>query len=74
MKYFTFRVTFPYYLDLNSFIEKPVSKESPCLEEDAGMSVKFDDTSTTDSGTVEDDCPPCNNVAHDQENDEGKLH
>lgn len=65
------RVTFPYYLDLNSFIEKPVSKESPCLEEDAGMSVKFDDTSTTDSGTVEDDCPPCNNVAHDQENDEG---
>lgn len=52
----------------------PVSKESPCFEEDAGMSVKFDDTSTTDSVTIEDDIPPpCNGVAHDQENDEGIL-
>lgn len=74
------KVTFPHHLDLNSLIETaPNHQESPCGEEDAGMSVKCDDSSTTDSGTLEDECPPCNGAIstnnhtnnHYQEDDEG---
>ena len=78
---YIFRVTFPYELDLNSFIEATPNQESPNGEEDVGVSVKCDDNSTTDSGTLEDEFLPCecataiNNHSnnHDQDDDEGLV-
>ncbi|KAG7189796.1 hypothetical protein KM043_017456 [Ampulex compressa] len=72
------KVTFPDVLNLNSFISS-TNQESPGAEEDIGLGVKCDDSSTTDSGTLDDECPPCDNsisnsnhsTNHDQEDDEG---
>ncbi|XP_015186575.1 PREDICTED: ubiquitin carboxyl-terminal hydrolase 47 isoform X1 [Polistes dominula] len=72
------KVTFPDTLLLNSFIPS-MSQESPSGEEDNGVGVKCDDSSTTDSGTLDDDCPPCDNNHtnynslnnHDPDDDEG---
>ncbi|XP_001599376.2 ubiquitin carboxyl-terminal hydrolase 47 [Nasonia vitripennis] len=47
------KVTFPDVLNLNTFIESSSNKESPLNEEDAGMSVKCDDSITTDSSTMD---------------------
>lgn len=74
-----FRVTFPDILNLNSFISSTTSQESPGGEEDIGLGIKCDDSSTTDSGTLDDDCAPCDNslsnsnhsASHDQDDDEG---
>lgn len=73
-------------LDLNSFIATTPNQESPNQEssngeDDVGMSIKCDDSSTTDSGTLEDECLPCDGAIctnnhsgnHDQEDDEGNL-
>lgn len=76
-----FRVTFPYVLNLNSFISSTTSQESPGGEEDIGLGIKCDDSSTTDSGTLDDDCVPCDNslsnsnhsASHDQDDDEGII-
>ncbi|KAG5319610.1 UBP47 hydrolase, partial [Pseudoatta argentina] len=73
------KVTFPYVLNLNSFISSTTSQESPGGEEDIGLGIKCDDSSTTDSGTLDDDCAPCDNslsnsnhsASHDQDDDEG---
>ncbi|XP_020285406.1 ubiquitin carboxyl-terminal hydrolase 47 isoform X2 [Pseudomyrmex gracilis] len=73
------KVTFPDILDLNSFIPTTTSQESPGGEEDIGLGIKCDDSSTTDSGTLDDDCVPCDNslsnsnhsTNHDQDDDEG---
>ncbi|XP_011632644.1 ubiquitin carboxyl-terminal hydrolase 47 [Pogonomyrmex barbatus] len=73
------KVTFPDILNLNSFISSTTSQESPGGEEDIGLGIKYDDSSTTDSGTLDDDCVPCDNslsnsnhsVSHDQDDDEG---
>ncbi|KAF7405145.1 hypothetical protein HZH66_004051 [Vespula vulgaris] len=72
------KVTFPDTLFLNSFISS-TNQESPSGEEDIGVGVKCDDSSTTDSGTLDDDCPPCDNnltnssslTNHDPDDDEG---
>ncbi|XP_015127215.1 ubiquitin carboxyl-terminal hydrolase 47 [Diachasma alloeum] len=48
------RVSFPDVLNLNSFIPSD-NQESPTAEEDAGVGVKCDDSSTTDSGGL-DEC------------------
>ncbi|XP_036142205.1 ubiquitin carboxyl-terminal hydrolase 47 isoform X2 [Monomorium pharaonis] len=72
------KVTFPDILNLNSFISS-TSQESPSGEEDIGLGIKCDDSSTTDSGTLDDDCAPCDNslsnsnhsASHDQDDDEG---
>lgn len=74
------RVTFPDTLFLNSFISS-TNQESPSGEEDIGVGVKCDDSSTTDSGTLDDDCPPCDNnltnssslTNHDPDDDEGMF-
>ncbi|XP_029160732.1 ubiquitin carboxyl-terminal hydrolase 47 isoform X2 [Nylanderia fulva] len=73
------KVTFPDILNLNSFISSTTSQESPGGEEDIGLGIKCDDSSTTDSGTLDDDCAPCDNslsnsnhsANHDQDDDEG---
>ncbi|KAL6422951.1 hypothetical protein ACFW04_010448 [Cataglyphis niger] len=73
------KVTFPDILNLNSFISSTTSQESPGGEEDIGLGIKCDDSSTTDSGTLDDDCVPCDNslsnsnhsANHDQDDDEG---
>ncbi|XP_071555932.1 ubiquitin carboxyl-terminal hydrolase 47 isoform X1 [Temnothorax nylanderi] len=73
------KVTFPDILNLNSFIASTTSQESPGGEEDIGLGIKCDDSSTTDSGTLDDDCAPCDNslsnsnhsASHDQDDDEG---
>ncbi|XP_050452269.1 ubiquitin carboxyl-terminal hydrolase 47 [Cataglyphis hispanica] len=73
------KVTFPDILNLNSFISSATSQESPGGEEDIGLGIKCDDSSTTDSGTLDDDCVPCDNslsnsnhsANHDQDDDEG---
>ncbi|XP_014476405.1 PREDICTED: ubiquitin carboxyl-terminal hydrolase 47 isoform X4 [Dinoponera quadriceps] len=73
------RVTFPDILNLNPFISSTTSQESPGGEEDIGLGIKCDDSSTTDSGTLDDDCIPCDNslsnsnhsANHDQDDDEG---
>lgn len=73
------KVTFPDVLNLNSFVASSTAQESPGGEEDAGVGVKCDDSSTTDSGTLDDECPPCENsiansnqsTNHDQDDDEG---
>ncbi|KAK2587743.1 hypothetical protein KPH14_003851 [Odynerus spinipes] len=73
------KVTFPDTLFLNSFISSLTNNESPSGEEDIGVGVKCDDSSTTDSGTLDDDCPPCDNnltnsnllINHDPNDDEG---
>ncbi|XP_024942209.1 ubiquitin carboxyl-terminal hydrolase 47 isoform X2 [Cephus cinctus] len=73
------KVTFPDILNLNSFIASASNQESPGGEEDVGLGVKCDDSSTTDSGTLDDECPPCDNSMsnsnysnnHDQDDDEG---
>ncbi|XP_012279277.1 ubiquitin carboxyl-terminal hydrolase 47 [Orussus abietinus] len=73
------KVTFPDILNLNSFITSSTSLESPGGDEDMGLGVKCDDSSTTDSGTLDDECPPCENsmsngnhsIGHDQDDDEG---
>ncbi|XP_011315103.1 ubiquitin carboxyl-terminal hydrolase 47 [Fopius arisanus] len=49
------RVSFPDVLNLNSFVPSD-NQESPTAEEDAGVGVKGDDGSTTDSGGL-DECP-----------------
>lgn len=57
------------------------SQESPGGEEDIGLGIKCDDSSTTDSGTLDDDCVPCDNslsnsnhsANHDQDDDEGMI-
>lgn len=76
---FWFRVTFPDVLNLNTFIEPTSNQESPSREEDAGMSVKCDDSCTADSSTIDDEYAPSdiamsnsNHVTnHDQDDDEG---
>ncbi|XP_046413365.1 ubiquitin carboxyl-terminal hydrolase 47 isoform X1 [Neodiprion fabricii] len=73
------KVTFPDVLNLNSFVASTSAHESPGREEDTGVGVKCDDSSTTDSGTLDDECPPCDNSSastnqstnHDQDDDEG---
>lgn len=78
---YCFRVTFPDILNLNSFIASTTSQESPGGEEDIGLGIKCDDSSTTDSGTLDDDCAPCDNslsnsnhsASHDQDDDEGII-
>lgn len=75
------RVTFPDILNLNPFISSTTSQESPGGEEDIGLGIKCDDSSTTDSGTLDDDCIPCDNslsnsnhsANHDQDDDEGDI-
>lgn len=75
------RVTFPDILNLNPFISSTTSQESPGGEEDIGLGIKCDDSSTTDSGTLDDDCIPCDNslsnsnhsANHDQDDDEGNI-
>lgn len=76
---FTFsRVTFPDVLNLNSFIEPMSNQESPSREEDPGMSIKCDDSCTTDSSTMDEECASCdvpltnsNHLSnHDQEDDD----
>ncbi|XP_066582168.1 ubiquitin carboxyl-terminal hydrolase 47 [Prorops nasuta] len=72
------KVTFPDVLNLNSFII-PANQESPQSEEDIGFRLKCDESSTTDSGTLDDDCPPCDSsltnsnhsTNHDPDDDEG---
>ncbi|XP_048515224.1 ubiquitin carboxyl-terminal hydrolase 47 isoform X2 [Athalia rosae] len=74
------KVTFPDLLNLNSFVaSSSAAQESPGGEEDAGVGVKCDDSSTTDSGTLDDECPPCESSSansnqsanNDQDDDEG---
>ncbi|KAJ8666944.1 hypothetical protein QAD02_008606 [Eretmocerus hayati] len=73
------KVTFPDILNLNRFIEITPDQESPSREEDAGMSIKCDDSYTTDSSTIDEDCNSCdiptmnsNHVSYnDQDDDEG---
>ncbi|KAK9300885.1 hypothetical protein QLX08_006588 [Tetragonisca angustula] len=72
------KVTFPDILNLNSFIASMPNQESPSIDENIGLA-KCDDNSITDSGTLDDDCPPCENslpnsnhsTNHDQDDDEG---
>lgn len=76
-----YRVTFPDILNLNPFISSTTSQESPGGEEDIGLGIKCDNSSTTDSGTLDDDCIPCDNslsnsnhsANHDQDDDEGNI-
>ncbi|XP_076171175.1 ubiquitin carboxyl-terminal hydrolase 47-like isoform X2 [Ptiloglossa arizonensis] len=71
------KVTFPDILNLNSFISSTRNQESPGSDENIGL-VKCDDGSTTDSGTLDDDYPPCENSLpnsnrsrnHDQDDDD----
>lgn len=56
----------------------PNLQESPSTDENNSLA-KCDDNSITDSGTLDDDCPPCENslpnsnhsTNHDQDDDEG---
>ncbi|XP_068965788.1 ubiquitin carboxyl-terminal hydrolase 47-like isoform X1 [Bombus flavifrons] len=72
------KVTFPDTLNLNSFIASMPNQESPSTDENISLA-KCDDNSITDSGTLDDDCPPCENslpnsnhsTNHDQDDDEG---
>ena len=74
------KVTFPDTLNLNTFISTTSNEESPGGdEEDIGL-VKCDDSSTTDSGTLDDEYPLCENslpnsnhsTNHDDDNDDDK--
>ena len=65
---------------MNSFITPTSREDSGCSEEDGNAGVKCDDGSTTDSGTLEDECPcpPCDKgisssdlTNHDHKDDEG---
>lgn len=76
------RVTFPDVLNLNTFIESPSNQESPSREEDAGMSVKCDDSITTDSSTMDETEYASSDIVmsnsnhlsnHDQDDDEGSC-
>lgn len=71
------KVTFPDILNLNPFISSTSNQESPSSDENIGL-VKCDDSSTTDSGTLDDDYVLCennlsnsNHTNHDQDDDEG---
>nr|XP_034183817.1 ubiquitin carboxyl-terminal hydrolase 47 [Osmia lignaria]XP_034183826.1 ubiquitin carboxyl-terminal hydrolase 47 [Osmia lignaria]XP_034183833.1 ubiquitin carboxyl-terminal hydrolase 47 [Osmia lignaria]XP_034183840.1 ubiquitin carboxyl-terminal hydrolase 47 [Osmia lignaria]XP_034183850.1 ubiquitin carboxyl-terminal hydrolase 47 [Osmia lignaria]XP_034183856.1 ubiquitin carboxyl-terminal hydrolase 47 [Osmia lignaria]XP_034183865.1 ubiquitin carboxyl-terminal hydrolase 47 [Osmia lignaria] len=72
------KVTFPDILNLNPFISSIPNQESPSSDENIGL-VKCDDSSTTDSGTLDDDYVLCENnlsnsnhsTNHDQDDDEG---
>lgn len=56
------------------------NQESPSTDENISLA-KCDDNSITDSGTLDDDCPPCENslpnsnhsTNHDPDDDEGIL-
>lgn len=71
------RVTFPDVLNLNSFIEIVSNQDSLTQEEDGGMSIKCDDSCTTDS-TIDEECASCdvpltnsNHLSnHNQEDDD----
>ncbi|KOC63118.1 Ubiquitin carboxyl-terminal hydrolase 47, partial [Habropoda laboriosa] len=73
------KVTFPDILNLNPFITSTMpSQECPNSDENIG-SVKSDENSITDRGTLDDDSPSCENsipnsnhsTNHDQDADEG---
>ncbi|XP_076386185.1 ubiquitin specific protease 47 isoform X2 [Megachile rotundata] len=72
------KVTFPDILNLNPFISSTPNQETPNSDENIGL-VKCDDSSTTDSGTLDDDYVLCENnlsnsnhwTNHDQDDDEG---
>ncbi|XP_033328483.1 ubiquitin specific protease 47 [Megalopta genalis] len=66
------KVTFPNILNLNRFISSTTNEESSINEKNTNL-VKCDDSSTTDSGTLDDDYTPCenslSNSSHSKNND-----
>ncbi|KYM95785.1 Ubiquitin carboxyl-terminal hydrolase 64E [Cyphomyrmex costatus] len=67
------KVTFPYVLNLNSFISSTTSQESPGGEEDIGLGIKCDDSSTTDSGIDMSNGPSTSScTTHNHENEKNR--